>query len=356
MYITFKNNSTSEKMHITVEDKKYVINPASAVDVFCRNEKLTFVAETSAFSELIQAAEETDESGECSRFKDKLLAKLSKKVAEKLPQAVLNISVHYEITCNGLQNTVVELQEGMYAVCDGKLADFLDLAPVVYVFARAETAGGQITVREADAVNRKQYLKLMRNLLLFLNWGTFFIDLFLFIPEYFSIRFFATHFYIKQLLTGLYKKTAPERARILSEKAEHAEQKEKKKGCLPSLVKGLLVLLIIGGICWWGITSEPEVLIAEDFSRVVCFDETFIKIDGGLPSDAEKTFLENYDAFYPLADGEYDMDNYDCYIYETPDGTRYMWLKANCTDPQNEKKDYADYENPLVYQSVGETQ
>ncbi|MBQ7118191.1 MAG: hypothetical protein IJN88_08280, partial [Clostridia bacterium] len=75
---------------------------------------------------------------------------------------------------------------------------------------------------------------------------------------------------------------------------------------------------------------------------------------GGLPSDAEDVFLEDYTAFYPLADGEYDIDNYYCYIYETPDGTRYMWLKDNCTDKENAKKDYEDYENPLVYKSVRE--
>ncbi|MBQ3128173.1 MAG: hypothetical protein IJC13_03930 [Clostridia bacterium] len=50
------------------------------------------------------------------------------------------------------------------------------------------------------------------------------------------------------------------------------------------------------------------------------------------------------------------MDNYYCYIYETTDGTRYMWLKDNCTDEENKDKDYEDYDNPLVYKSVGEAQ
>ena len=52
----------------------------------------------------------------------------------------------------------------------------------------------------------------------------------------------------------------------------------------------------------------------------------------------------------------YDIDNYYCYIYETTDGTRYMWLKDNCTNEENEKKNYKDYKNPLVYKSVGETE
>jgi len=52
----------------------------------------------------------------------------------------------------------------------------------------------------------------------------------------------------------------------------------------------------------------------------------------------------------------YDIDNYYCYIYETTDGTRYMWIKDNCTDEENKDKDYEDYDNPLVYKSVGEAQ
>ncbi len=35
------------------------------------------------------------------------------------------------------------------------------------------------------------------------------------------------------------------------------------------------------------------------------------------------------------------------------DGTRYMWLKDNCTKEENADKGYEDYENPLVYKSAG---
>lgn len=96
-----------------------------------------------------------------------------------------------------------------------------------------------------------------------------------------------------------------------------------------------------------------DVIISEDLNSVVCFDEKFVKIDGGLPSDAVDVFLEDYYAYYPLDNGEYDSDSYYCYIYETPDGTRYMWLKDNCTSEESEDMDYEDYDKPLVYKSAG---
>lgn len=33
-----------------------------------------------------------------------------------------------------------------------------------------------------------------------------------------------------------------------------------------------------------------------------------------------------------------------------------MWIKDNCTDEENKDKDYEDYDNLLVYKSVGEAQ
>ena len=145
-----------------------------------------------------------------------------------------------------------------------------------------------------------------------------------------------------------------ERARILAEKELKYEEETEEKGCFTYILKGLLVLLVFVGIIVWVGESDPDVIISEDFSSVVCFDETFVKIDGGLPSDAEDVFLEDYTAYYPLAEGGYDTDNYYCRIYETPDGTRYMWIKDDCADVESSFKEYDDYENPLVYKSVGE--
>lgn len=353
MYITFRNGSENEKLIVLVENQKYIINPGEYTHVFCSSNITEFIAETAAFDELKEAAEEIGSDPEKKSFKDKIFTKLAKKFVEKMPEMVLNISVKYEVTCNESQNAVVNLFGGTYSVCDGKAADFFELVPVGYVFVRAETDSGCIRVADARAVNRKQYLRLVRNFLLFVNWKFIFLDLFCFIPEYFVNRFYSSKIYIKMLFAGFYKLPSDKRAEKLAEKECEGEKKE-KKGCLSGFIKVLIVFAVLGGICWWAISSEPDVVISADFQSVVCFDEMFVRIDGELPEDAEKVFLEDFFAYYPLADGEYDSDNYYCYIYEDPKGDRYMWLKDGCSKEENEDKEYDDYENPLVYKSTGE--
>ncbi len=354
MYITFKNNSTSGKMIVSVDNQKHIINPECSVDIFFRSEIIEFIAETSALDELINAVNEIDDNDKNDSFKDRVLTKLTKKTAEKLPDTVLNTSVKYEVTDADFSDIVINLYDCAYAICDGKFADFLDLVPIGYIFPRAETENVSIKVINVKTTNRKKYLKLIRNLLLFMHSGFTAINLLFFIPECLIIKLLASNFFIKNCLSWLYKKSADERERILFAKGQIHENEEKKKILLPSGLKVVVVLVALCGLFIWGMSGGPDVIISEDFSSVVCFEETFVKIDGGLPTDAEDVFLEDYAAFYPLADGEYDTDNYYCYIYETPDGRRYMWLKDNCTDKENAKKDYEDYENPLVYKSVGE--
>lgn len=352
MYITFRNNSTGSNMIVSVERQRYIINPESSVEVFCGSPKFEFVAEISPFDELTNAANELET--ESHKLRDRVFSKLAKKFAEKVTEIGLNTAIRYEADFESCQNGTVDLFDGAYSVLDGAVADFLDIMPVAFMFSRAEITEGKLKAVDADATNRKKYLKLMRNILLFSHWGFIFVDLFLFVPEYILVKFFASHFYLRRLFCGLYKKSAEERAEILYKKEQLYENDDTKKGCLTSLFKVFIVLLILGSICYWAMTSDPDVVISEDFSSVVCFDETFVKIDGGLPADAEDVFLQDYTAYYILPDGEYDMDNYYCYIYETPDGTRYMWVKDNCSNEENADKGYEDYENPLVYKSVGE--
>ena len=354
MYVTFKNAEKEEKMIVFAESQKYIINPQESVEIFFQGKNIVFETQTSLFEELTNSLNELEEEMHSYSFKDKILAKLTKKLVKKLPEFALDISVKYEAEFFDCEKPAIVLFEEAYSVCDGKFADMLDLMPVIYTFSRAETNCGNIKVADVTSNNLKQFLKLMRKLLLFKHWGWIFIELFFFIPEYLIIKFYSSHFYIKKLLCGFYNRTADKRAQIFLKKERFYEKEDEKSGCLSSLLKALPALLIIGGICFWSITSEPEIVVAEDFGSVKCFDETFIRINGKLPSDAKDVFLEEYSAYYTLPDGSYDMDNYYCYIYETPDGTRYMWLKDNCSNEENQRKDYEDYDNPLVYKSVGE--
>lgn len=351
MYVTFKNNSTGAKMIVTVQNQRHIISPENSVEVFVQSANFQFLAETSALDELIDAVNEINDNDKNDSLKDRIFTKIARKTAQKLPDTVLNTCVSYEVSSTDFSNITINLYDGAYAICNGNFAEFLDLVPIGYIFPRAETENCSIRVADVNATNRKKYLKLVRNLLLFMHSGLTAVNLLFFIPEYLLVKLLSSNFYIKTWLSGLYKKTFDEREFILKKSEERYKNENTKKKRFPVALKVLIVLSVLC-VIFWGITSEPDVVISEDFSSVVCFEETFVKIESGLPSDAENVFLEDYDAFYPLGDGEYDMDNYYCYIYETPDGTRYMWLKDNCSNKENKNKDYEDYENPLVYKSI----
>ena len=95
MYVTFKNNSTSETMLVSVENQRYIIKPETSVQVFSKREKVVFETQTIAFEELEKAIDESNEEVGSSSFKDRVLAKLTKKFVEKLPEAILDISIKY---------------------------------------------------------------------------------------------------------------------------------------------------------------------------------------------------------------------------------------------------------------------
>ena len=128
---------------------------------------------------------------------------------------------------------------------------------------------------------------------------------------------------------------------LLNYNTPFVEKQEKKQesikhGCLIGLLKICLVVLILGGLAFWVLTSEPDVIISEDFNKIVCYDETFERYNGSMPEDAKDVFLEEYYAERLLNNGEYeDEEGYYCYIYEDSDGNRYMWLQEDYDNEYN---------------------
>lgn len=255
MYITFKNNSTSSKMLITLGNQKFTVNPEASVEVFHSGDKLEFEAQADVFEELLEGIDEIDDSHKTESLKERILTKLTKKFVKKVTEFVLILSVKYEVNLTDCQNHVINLFEGAYSVFDGTIADFFDMPPVCMAFSRAETELGEIRVTDITELNRKKYLKLWRNILLFANWG-FFLDLFFFIPEYLTVKIFSSHFFLKRLFVSLYKKPPLERERIFAEKEFKYERETEEKGCLTYILKTLLALAVIIGILLWASSGE----------------------------------------------------------------------------------------------------
>lgn len=349
MFVTFYNRCDDNKMVLCVNSSVFTLEPQSCVDIPVCVDKISFSVEILPVD--LYSGFEKEETPK--KLKDRILFKLAKKFAEKLPEMGLYANCDYELS-EITNNTTVDLYDGVYSVADGNVADYLfDMVPVVYCFARVEAISGKLKFVKAHLMNRKKYLKLVRNLLLFIDTDLFFPNLVFFIPKYILTRFYATGFFLSRILTGLYRLPVAERVHRIDEKS-NGSGIDNKKGCLSSVIKTLIAFAVVIALVFFIASSEPDVIVSKNFKTVECFDEVFVQIAGGLPDDAERVFFQDYSAYYPLSDDEYDIDSYYCYIYEDSNGERYMWLKDGCDKPENEDKDYDDYEKPLVYKSIGE--
>ncbi len=350
MFITFRNTDEYCKIILTCENRSYTLVPKGEVAVPFFGGKVSFTAEMLLpdFSDELQIDRSKD------KVSAKVMKRLAKKLVDKFPSMVLLTTVTYELT-DTAEDCDVFFCDGTYSVCDGYVADFFDMMPVGFCFAQAETSKGTLRITGVKTVNRKQYLKVQRNFNLFMDWGLILPDLLLFVPKYILIRFYyTTDFYVSKTLKELYRLEPAQRLEHICQKERKREKVEKGFGCLKALLWGIIIFALFIGIGLWASSGEPDVVMKEDFSEVVCFDEVFVRIDGGLPTDARETFLEDYSVDYRRPDGGYDPFNYECHIYEDSAGNRYMWVKTDCKNPRNAYKDYDDYENPLVFRAVGE--
>ncbi len=350
MFITFRNTDEYSKIILTVENRTYTLEPKSEAEIPFFGEKKIFTADILMpdFSNEFKVDRNND------KISERVMKRLAKRLFDKIPDIVLLTRVTYELSDTS-EDCEIFFSEGSYSVCDGYVADFFDMMPVGYFFARAETNKGTLCITDVKTVNRKQFLKTQRNYMLIMDWGFILPDLFLFIPKYMLIRFYYTvDFYISKKLKDLYRLSPAQRIEYICKKEKKREKVESGFGCMKAILWGVILFALLIGVGLWASSGEPDVVMKEDFSEVVCFDEVFVRIEGSLPSDAEETFLEDYPVDYLGPDGEYDVFNYECHIYEDTAGNRYMWVKTDCKNPENKYKDYEDYENPLVFRSVGE--
>ncbi len=349
MVVTFFNRCTDDKMVLKIGNSVFTLEPQTSVDIPSCGDKITFSVESLP----VDLLSDFEDEELPSKLKDRIFFKFAKKFAEKVPEMGLYSTCDYELS-EITDDITVNLYDGVYGVFDGNVADYVfDMVPVIYTFIRAECVSGKLEFVRAHLTNRKKYLKLVRNLLLFIDTDLFFPNLVFFIPKYILTRFFATGFILSVILARLYRLPVAERVYKIERKLKDADLNN-KKGCLSSVIKTLFAFAVVFALLFLIASSEPDVVVSRNFKTVECFDEVFVQIADGLPDDAERVFLQDYSAYYPVGEDEYDMDSYYCYIYEDSDGERYMWLKNDCDKPENEDKDYEDYENPLVYKSIGE--
>ena len=344
MNITFENISNNQAIKLGINNTSYIIEPETSVEIVTSDGRAVFITE-------LLPVDFTDAFGEDfkpKKLKERFLFKASKKFTEKIPDMTLNTAVTYELNSN-YSNVIIELSEAGYSVADGYIADIFDMSPIGYGFPRAESTFGNLKVKDTHTTNRKRFLRLYRTAQLF-------IDYFFFIEIYALAKYYSSDKYVKRLITKLYSVSSAERTEIFNDKLLHLDGViSEKHSHRIGFIKIAIVLLALGGLIYWSMTSEPDVIISNDFQQIVCFDEVFVLYDGDMPADAKDVFLEDYTADYQSIDGEYEYtDNYYCIIYEDSDGERYLWLKEDWDDIDNRDKDYTQYSNPKIYKSIGE--
>ncbi len=354
MFITFRNTDEYSKVILSYENRSYTLEPMSEIELpfFGQRKRFTLEHRMPDFGDEFKDVEKPTKLGE------KVIFKLTKKFVDKLPEMAVMTKVTYELT-ETEEDCEVVLSDGVYSSCDGIIADdVFDMMPVAYVFSQAETSNGNLKVVDVEITNRKEYLKLQKKFLLFIDWRLLLPDLFLFVPKYTVLKFYSSERYVSKLIKGFYDVTPTERAEIFRKKEQQIERDMKPGmgGCLGLLLKSVIILamaiVIFIGLASWASSGEPEVIISEDYSSVTYFDETFVRIEGGLPEDAEKVFLEDFYADYPNGDGSYDHISNYVYIYKDSKGDRYLWLIKDYNKLYDRGKTYEDYENPLVYKAV----
>ncbi len=307
MFVTFFNRCDDNKIVLRVNSSVFTIDPQSGVNIPVGVDKISFSVEILP----VDLCSGLENEVKPKKFTEKILFRLAKKFAEKLPEMGLYANCDYEIS-EITGDMTVELYDGVYSVADGNVADYLfDMVPVIYSFARAEVFSGKLKFVKAQLMNRKKYLKLVRNLLLFVDTDLFFPNLVFFIPKYILTRFFATGFFLSRILARLYRLPVADRVHRIDAKAKLTDV-DNKKGCLSSVIKTLIAFAVLFALVFLIASSEPDVVVSKNFKTVECFDEVFVQIAGGLPDDAERVFLQDYSAYYPMAEDEYDMDSYYC--------------------------------------------
>lgn len=253
MFITFRNNSADCRIKLNINDTSYLLESGKNVEVCVYDDTVTFFVET--LPEDLTTGWDTQESPK--KLRDRILYKLAKKFVEKIPELGLYSVCEYELSeiTNGM---IVELYDGGYSVLDGKLADFLfEMVPVIFTFARAEVMSGKLKFKRAKLVNRKKFLKIVRNLLLFIDTDLFLPNLIFFIPKYVVERFVVTSTVLTIIMKWLYGMSVTDRVHRINAKLKDVDITS-KRSILSAVIRTVLAILIIFGIVYLIASSEPD--------------------------------------------------------------------------------------------------
>ncbi len=339
MFINFRNNASDCRIKLNINDAYYLLEAGKSVEVSVYDDTVTFFTE--ALPEDLTAGWDTEETPK--KLRDRILHELAKKIAEKIPELGLYSVCEYELSeiTNGM---TVELYDGGYSVLDGKLADYLfEMVPVLFIFARAEVLSGKLKFRRARLVNRRKYLKIIRNLLLFIDTDLFLPNLIFFIPKYIIERFVATSVILTVIIKRLYTMSVTDRVHRINAKLKDVDITS-KRSFLAAVIKTLLAILIIFGVGYLIVTteSEPVESIGRNETREFYTSGGFQDYTDYAKYEYSEVNFENNEFFVPVSGDE--EKNLIAYIDDFEN-----WIEAiGESAPENEVVMAYDFDASLI--------
>ena len=132
MFVSFFNRCDENKMVLRVNGSVYELEPQNCTEIPVNGERVDFSVEILPVD--LSSGLENEEKSE--KFTKKILFRLAKKIAEKIPDMGLYTNCDYVLS-DITDGITVDLYEGVYSVADGNVAEYLfDMVPIVYCFAR----------------------------------------------------------------------------------------------------------------------------------------------------------------------------------------------------------------------------
>ncbi len=276
------------------------------------------------------------------KLRDKIMLKMSKKIANVVFKALLYVECTY--LCENYN-------DGQLICINGETLNLGDVTwtyeNFVMCYPKPESLGVSFTLSDARGLNTKEYIKKTKKAGLTADIGIGFIDMLLNYP-----------------LRGLYlnhlcKPHIIKKHIINAEKIKEKNSRKKPLGCLSAL--GILFLILIV----WGVLDvvmtpfTTPAIVAADYSYITYYNDVYTRIDE-LPSYAiPDTFLGATTFDDAINDGNDLIDQWaeDSMVQTFTDekGNKYLWLIENYVETMlDEEKEYKDFTEHYVYMLANE--
>lgn len=339
MVVSFRNNSSDCRIKLNINNAAYLLEAGKSAEISVYDEKVTFFAEM--LPEDLTAGWDTEETPK--KLRDRILHKLARKFAEKIPELGLYSVCEYELS-EITDGMTVELYDGGYSILDGKLSEYLfEMIPVLFTFARAEVMSGNLKFVRARLVNRKKYLKIIRNLLLFIDIELFLPNLLFFIPKYIIERFVASSIVLTCIMKQLYTMSVTDRGHRINAKLKDTDISS-KRSFFAAAIKTVLAILVIFGIGYMVVTTEPEPV-----ESIGSNDTREFYTSGGIQDYADyakyeysEVNFENNEFFVPV--GAAEKEELIIYIEDFEERIEAIGESA----PENEIVKHYDFDASLI--------